>query len=71
MSENSKNGKIIWVVFWIFGIIIFPSLWFIGNNVIANEQRSIARDEDLSNCIHGYIIPMKEAIARIETKLDK
>jgi hypothetical protein len=71
MSENNKgNGKSIWITLWIFAVIIFPTLFFIGNNVIANEQRSIQRDEDLKQCIHNYIIPMKEAIARIEIRIE-
>jgi hypothetical protein len=66
---GESNGYVRLSLFiWIIGVII-SILLFIGSNVIANENRSIVRDEDLKNCLHGYIIPMKESIARIEVRL--
>ena len=70
MSEKNGNGyKALWIVFWIFAVIIFPSLFFIGNNVIANERENKAEHTEIRKCLNDYIIPMKESIARIEAKL--
>jgi len=69
MSDN--NGYVRSSMFkWIVGIVI-TILLFMGGNVIANDQASRQRDEDLQKCLHSYIIPMKESIARIETKLNE
>jgi hypothetical protein len=69
MSENGNGYKSLWIVFWIFAVIVFPVLFFLGTNVIANENNSIKRDNELRDCIYNYVIPMKESIARIEVKL--
>jgi hypothetical protein len=48
MGENGKNGNGTKIVLWIFAVIIFPTLFFIGNNVIANENKSQERDAQLA-----------------------
>ena len=70
MDSKNGNGKgIIWITFWIFAVIVFPTLFFIGNNVIANEKASRERDAEISDCIYQHIIPMKEDLAQIKTAL--
>ena len=70
MEKNGNGYKALWIIFWIFAVIVFPILFFLGNNVIANENKSIARDEILSKCIYNYIIPMGNDISAIKMKLD-
>jgi len=51
------------------GIMVGIFTWGVSQ-VSAVEQRSIARDEALSNCIHNYIIPMSNDIASMKTKVE-
>ena len=68
MSE--RNGsKTLWIVFWIFAVIIFPTLFFIGNSVIANDKESRARDDKIMECLHNFILPMRDDLTAIKTKL--
>jgi len=73
MAENNSNGNVKWktaaaLFLTLVGIMVGIFTWGV-NQVSAVEQRSITRDEALSNCIHSYIIPMKEQIAAISAKL--
>ena len=45
MSE--KNGNGFKVILWIFAIIVFPTLFFIGSAVIANDAKSLSRDDKI------------------------
>jgi hypothetical protein len=73
MSE--KNGNVKWwqlvsAIIGILSIVAVLTTWG-ANQVIAIDLRSTQRDTELKDCIHNYILPMKEAIARIEVKLEK
>lgn len=72
---GEKNGNVKWwqlisAVLAILSIVATLTIWG-AEQVIAIDQRSAQRDVELKDCIHNYIVPMKEAIARIETKLEK
>jgi hypothetical protein len=70
---TEANGNVKWrhlVTAWIsiLGIVAGMLTWGI-TQVAAIEQRSIVRDDALTICIHAYIIPMKEQISAISSKL--
>jgi len=67
MAES--NGFVRWAqLIWIVGII-FVILSFIGNGVIANENRNIASHDEIKQCITNYIIPIREDLSAIKMKL--
>lgn len=73
MGSNGNGTK---MVLWVFAVIVFPTLFFIGNNVIANENKSQDRDaklrEDLNICVKEQMITNQQilvALARIESDL--
>jgi hypothetical protein len=47
MFNGKLNGKGTNVTLWVFGVVLFPTLFFIGNNVIKNDIASRQRDLDI------------------------
>lgn len=79
-NDNVKLGQLVGYSISILAIIAGLFTWSISQ-VSAIEQRTIAREDSLAKetiardnalylCLHNYIVPMKEAIARIEAKLN-
>jgi len=70
---EKSNGYVRWihlvpVSLTVLGIV-GSILYFLGNSVLANDRESQIRDQKLQDCIHQYILPMREDIAAIKTKL--
>ena len=70
MAEENKNSYVKWYhLIWIMGVII-GVLYFLGNSVVANEQKNQADHTEIRKCITDYVIPMREDIRAIKTKLE-
>jgi len=59
---NNNGTKI---ALWVFAVIVFPALYFIGNNVIANERARIAEDKE----IRGELVQSKEELNKSLTEI--
>lgn len=46
MGENNGT-KSIQIMLWMFAVIVFPTLFFIGNKVIANEDKRVDEDQKI------------------------
>ena len=71
MPENGNGYKSLWIVFWIFAVIIFPTLFFLGSNVIANERDNKSCHTELREMIYTKLDSINNRLTRIETKLEK
>jgi len=68
MAENG-NGKVMIIVMWIFAVIVFPLLFFIGTNVVANDRCSQDRDEKLGDKIRVVEKETAQALTSIAQSL--
>ena len=59
------NNNGIKISLWIFAIIVFPALFFIGNNVIANERARITEDKE----IRKELVQSKEELNKSLTEI--
>ena len=69
-------------IFWVlllacFGFTAGSYAWasYVNSKVITevviNERSNVKEHAEIKKCITEYIIPIKEAVARIETKVEK
>ena len=69
MAEN--NGKVMPIVMWLFAVIVFPVLFFLGNNVIANDNNARARDDKLNDKIRVVEKETAQALTSIAQSLSE
>ncbi len=68
-NGNVKWWQLVTAFISLLGIVVTITIWG-ATQVIAIDIRSTDRDTSLTNCLHTYIIPMREDIARIKDKLE-
>lgn len=77
---NGNGNKSLWIVFWIFAVIVFPSLFAIGNNMIANDKKYMENflnnrnliaelTKETNNKIEKNQIEILQRLTKIETVL--
>jgi len=71
MEKNGNGYKSLWIVFWIFAVIIFPTLFFMGSNVIANERENKSNHTELREMIYAKLGSIDNRLTRIETLIVK
>ncbi len=69
MTENGNGYKTLKITFWIFAVIVFPCLFFIGSNVIANDKFSAQERSNLKEMLYSRLGSIDNRLTRIETKL--
>jgi len=54
----ANNNSKVWM--WIFSAVVFPTLFFMGNSVIANDRDSRQRDTELKNELVKCVTEQKD-----------
>ena len=62
------NGNGTKLTLWIFAVIIFPVLFFMGNSIIANDKVRQTEDKEIKNC---FLLAFKEIQAENKKDFEK